>query len=63
MGLTLKQRLFIDEYMVTGNATEAYRKVSPNAKNHNNLASRMLANVKIKEEIEARSRHMRNKEG
>lgn len=58
MGLTLKQRLFVNEYINTGNGAEAYRKVSPNAKNPNNLASQLLARPHIKEAIEAETKRI-----
>ena len=63
MGLTLKQRLFINEYINTGNGAEAYRKVSPNAKNPNNLASQLLARPHIKEAIEAETKRIAEAKG
>ena len=53
-GLTLKQQKFIDEYIISGNATEAYKKAYPNVKKDETAAqagSRMLRNVKVAAEL------------
>ena len=53
-GLTIKQQKFIDEYIISGNATEAYKKAYPNVKKDETAAqagSRMLRNVKVAAEL------------
>ena len=55
--LTLKQQKFADEYIISGNATESYKKVYSNVKEDSTAsagASRMLRNVKVKSYIEER---------
>lgn len=55
--LTLKQKKFADEYIISGNATESYKKVYSNVKEDSTAsagASRMLRNVKVKSYIEER---------
>ena len=55
--LSLKQQKFADEYIITGNATESYKKVYSNVKEDSTAsagASRMLRNVKVKSYIEER---------
>lgn len=55
--LTQKQRRFIDEYIISGNATQAYLKagykVSESVARRN--ASRLLTNADVKAEIERRN--------
>jgi len=54
-GLTDKQRIFANEYLVDLNATRAYKKAYPNVKKDevaNAAASRMLRNVKVKAYID-----------
>ena len=55
--LTLKQRKFADEYIISGNATESYKKAYPSVKKDstaNTNASRMLRNAKVKSYIDDR---------
>ncbi len=55
--LTLKQKIFIDEYLVDLNATRAYRSVYTRIKNDNVAAqagSRLLRNVKVDEYLRDR---------
>lgn len=55
--LTLKQRKFADEYIISGNATESYKKAYPSVKKDstaNTNASRMLRNAKVKSYIDER---------
>ena len=55
--LTLKQQRFADEYIISGNATESYKKAYPSVKKDstaNTNASRMLRNAKVKSYIDDR---------
>ena len=55
--LTMKQQKFADEYIISGNATQAYMIAYPNVKKESTAraaASRMLANVNVKSYIDAR---------
>ena len=55
--LTLKQRKFADEYIISGNATESYKKAYSSVKKDstaNTNASRMLRNAKVKKYIDER---------
>ena len=55
--LTLKQKRFADEYIISGNATESYKKAYTNVKKDskaNTNASRMLRNAKVKIYIDER---------
>lgn len=55
--LTLKQQRFADEYIISGNATESYKKAYPSVKKDttaNTNASRMLRNAKVKSYIDER---------
>ena len=55
--LSLKQKKFADEYIISGNATESYKRVYSNVKEDSTAsagASRMLRNVKVKSYIEER---------
>lgn len=57
MKLTMKQQKFADEYIISGNATQAYMIAYPNVKKESTAraaASRMLANVNVKAYIDAR---------
>lgn len=63
-GLTLKQKKFADEYIISGNATEAYKKAYPNVKSDKAAmagASRLLRNVKVKTYIENRLAEINSK--
>lgn len=53
MGLNLKQQRFIDEYLIDGNATAAYRRAGYKAKGRSaeNSASRLLGSVGVAKEI------------
>lgn len=59
--LTPKQQTFVDEYIISGNATQSYLKagykVSENVAAAN--ANRMLRNAKIKAELERRTNEIR----
>lgn len=57
MKLTAKQRLFADEYIKSGNATQAYIKAGYQVKSDGVAAAasiRMLRNVKVKSYIDAK---------
>lgn len=53
--LTQKQRRFIDEYIISGNATQAAIKAGYSEKYANTNASKLLQNTTIKAEIERRN--------
>lgn len=56
--LTLKQQRFVDEYIISGNATQAYRKAGYSAKSDNvawSEASKLLRNPKVKAELDKRN--------
>ncbi len=62
-GLTLKQQKFADEYIISGNATEAYKKAYPNVKKDATAAqagSRLLRNVKVSEFIREQTESLRS---
>ena len=62
--LTLKQKKFADEYIISGNATESYKKVYSNVKEDSTAsagASRMLRNVKVKSYIDERLKEIESK--
>lgn len=64
MKLTAKQRKFCDEYIKSGNATEAYFKAGYQIKSNEAAranASRMLTKANIKEYIEARLKQLESK--
>lgn len=53
-GLTDKQKIFVNEYLIDLNATRAYKVAYPNCKTENAAsaaASKMLRNVKVQEQI------------
>ena len=52
--ITLKQQQFIDKYMETGNARQAYLTCSPDAKHPDQNAISMLSKLNVKKEIEDR---------
>lgn len=57
MKLTAKQRLFADEYIRSGNATEAYIKAGYSVKTNSSAkaaSSRLLTNVNLKHYIDAK---------
>ena len=51
-GLTPKQQQFCEEYVKDYNGTEAYRRVSPDCKAPNIMASKLLKKPEVKAEIE-----------
>lgn len=64
MKLTAKQRKFCDEYIKSGNATEAYFKAGYQIKSNEVAranASRMLTKANIKEYIETRLKQLESK--
>ena len=57
MKLTVKQRLFADEYIKSGNATDAYIKAGYKVKTNSSAkaaSSRLLTNVNLKNYIDAK---------
>lgn len=53
-GLSVKQQKFIDEYIISGNATDAYKRAYPNVKKDETAAAagnRLLRNVKVAVEL------------
>lgn len=61
--LTEKQLRFAEEYIKEPNATKAYMKAYPNVKKEsaaNASGSRLLANVKVSEYIEARMKELQS---
>ena len=59
--LTDKQKRFVAEYLVDLNATDAAKRAGYSAKTACEQASRLLANVKVSEEIQKRQAKMQNK--
>lgn len=62
--LTLKQRKFADEYIISGNATESYKKAGYRANNDNIAAvegKKLLRNPKIKPYIDERLKEIESK--
>lgn len=62
-GMTEKQQKFADEYIISLNATQAYKKAYPNIKN-NEVAkaagSRLLANVNVRSYIDERLEELKS---
>ena len=58
--MTERQKAFIDAYIETLNASESARRAGYSAASANVIASRLLANVKVKEEIEKRLKELEN---
>lgn len=57
MGMTERQKIFADHYIISLNATEAYFKAYPKVKNERTAqanGSRMLSNAKVKAYIDER---------
>jgi len=57
--LTIKQKIFADEYLIDFNATRAYKIAYPSVKKEETAAqagSRMLRNVKVKKYLEAKTK-------
>jgi prophage lambdaCh01, terminase, small subunit len=64
MKLTLKQQRFADEYIISGNATEAYKKIYTRIKNDSvarSAGNRMLTNVSIKSYIDEKLKELSDK--
>ena len=62
--LTLKQKKFADEYIISGNATQSYKKAYSSVKKDsaaNANASRMLRNAKVKSYIDKRLKEIESK--
>ena len=62
-GLSVKQQKFIDEYIISGNATEAYKKAYPNVKKDKTAAAagnRLLRNVKVAIKLKERTESLRS---
>ena len=62
-GLSVKQQKFIDEYIISGSATEAYKKAYPNVKKDETAAAagnRLLRNVKVAIELKERTESLRS---
>lgn len=61
MSITIKQKKFADEYIISGNATDAYKKAYENIKNDETAkasASRLLTNANVKNYIEERMKQI-----
>ena len=57
MGMTERQKIFADHYIISLNATEAYKKAYPKTKNERSAqanGSRLLSNDKVKAYIDER---------
>lgn len=52
--LTVKQRMFVEEYLIDLNATQAAIRAGYSAKTADQQGSRMLANVKVQQAIAER---------
>lgn len=61
MKLTLKQKKFCDEYIKTGNATEAYIKAGYNRSGARANASRLITNDNVKNYIDERLKEIEDK--
>lgn len=58
--LSVKQQRFADEYIISGNATEAYVKAGYKPKGANANAARLIANDSISEYIKSRLEEMKS---
>lgn len=58
--LTNKQLLFVDEYMIDFNATQAAIRAGYSEKTANEQGARLLANVSVKNEISSRCKEISN---
>lgn len=59
--LTDKQKLFVDEYIISLNATESYKKAYPDVKNDKTAtssASRLLRNANVRAHIDERLKEL-----
>nr|DAP00970.1 MAG TPA: Terminase small subunit [Caudoviricetes sp.] len=61
MKLTLKQQRFADEYIISGNATEAAIKAGYSEKYANTNASKLLQNTTVKAYIDERLKELSDK--
>jgi phage terminase small subunit len=61
MALTAKQRRFVDEYLVDLNATQAAIRAGYSSKTACEQSSRLLANVKVAEAVQASMRARENR--
>lgn len=61
LGLSVKQRAFIDYFIELGNATLAAEKAGYRGKNLNRIASQNLSNQLIKEELDKRLKEIASK--
>lgn len=52
MALSEKQELFVQEYLVDLNATQAYIRAGYSTKNASNCASKLLANAKVRARVD-----------
>lgn len=62
-GLTLKQQKFADEYIISGNATDAYKRAYPNVKKDGAAranASRLLTNANMLDYIRTQTESLRS---
>jgi len=60
-GLNDRQSRFVDEYLVDSNATQAAIRAGYSEKTANPMAARLLANVSIEREIEAKRKRLQIK--
>lgn len=58
--LNIRQRKFVDEYIITGNATQSAIKAGYSEKTAESQASRLLSNVKISSALKERSESLWN---
>ena len=64
MKLTIKQQRFADEYIISGNATEAYLKAYPSVKKETTAranSSRLLTNANIISYLQEREKEINDK--
>ena len=56
--MTERQKKFVDEYLVTGNASEAARRAGYSKRTAGSQGERMLKNVEIRAKVDARLKEM-----
>jgi phage terminase small subunit len=61
--LTARQRLFVDEYMIDRNATQAAIRAGYSKKTANEQGARLLANVRVWAEVEKRTANASKRSG
>lgn len=64
MGMTERQKIFADHYIISLNATEAYKKAYPKTKNERSAqanGSRLLSNDKVKAYIDEQLEKLKSK--